>query len=491
MGVVGLRDPLEELSPDDAAAAPQHGDRAVVELPVVLPGGRGQLHEALGIAGDLRGVERLADLLRERLRVDLHGRRIGASEDFACANSLGLDGRHGAGVDRLGDQRARHAEIEGELAHPLAGPLGPGRVEDPIDHEVAAVGIFDSEDVAGDLDQIAVEFSFVPFVKHPGELVIGKPGGMLEERVGLADQLHIAIFDSVVDHLHVVAGAARADPVAAGDVALGADLGGDRLEDLLDQRPRGGGAAGHHARALQRPLFAPRHAGADIEQPLRLDLAGTPVGVGREGVAAINDDVPLGEDGGELGNQIVDGRACLDHHHDLPRALEIRDKVLEGVAADDVGLLAAAGDEGIGDARRPVVDGDLVAPAGDVEGEVFPHHGQPDQGDVTRTLLAHARAPLGASGCSRRRVVWDEWEGWVDLSWPPVESCGRGWAGPAGPIRQSLRRGETISVLPAPRQKPPISSADGIFTLPAAGFSRGISGKSCPAAAGVKERGAD
>ena len=491
MGVVGLRDPLEELGSDDAAAAPQHGDRAVVELPVVFLRGRGQLYKALGVAGDLRSVESLADLFRKHLRIDLHGRRIGAGEDLACPNALGLNGRQAAGVDRLSDQRARHAEIEGELAHPLAGPLGPGGVEDPIDHEVAAVGILDCEDVAGDLDQIAVELPLVPFVEDAGELVVGKPGGVLQERIGLADQLHVAIFDPVVDHLHVVAGAARADPVAAGDVALGADLGGDRLEDLLDQRPSSGRSARHHARSLQRPFLAPRHAGADVEQPLRLDLAGAAVGVGGESVAAVDEDIPLGEHRRELGDEVVDGRAGLDHHQDLPRALEVGDEIFERVAADDVGLLAAAGDEGIGDARRPVVDGDLVAAAGDVEGEVFSHHGQPDQGNITRTLLAHARAPLGASGCSRRRVVWDEWDGWVGRSWPPVESCGRGRAGPAGPIRQSLRRGETISVLPAPRQKPPISSADGIFTLPAAGFSRGISGKSCPAAAGVKERGAD
>ena len=69
--------------------------------------------------------------------------------------------REAAGVDRLGHQRAGHAQIERQLAHPLAGALRPGRVENHIDQVAVAVRIvLDAEDVAGDLDQVAVQLAF-------------------------------------------------------------------------------------------------------------------------------------------------------------------------------------------------------------------------------------------------------------------------------------------------------------------------------------------
>ena len=69
IGVERLLDAIEEHGPDDAAAAPQQGDVAEVQRPVVLRGGGLHLHEALGVAANLRGVERLADLLDELLAV--------------------------------------------------------------------------------------------------------------------------------------------------------------------------------------------------------------------------------------------------------------------------------------------------------------------------------------------------------------------------------------------------------------------------------------
>ena len=42
---------------------------------------------------------------------------------------------------------------------------------------------------------------------------------------------------------------------------------------------------------------------------------------------------------------VVDGRAGLDHHHDLARPLERRDEFLERVAPDELLALAAAVDE--------------------------------------------------------------------------------------------------------------------------------------------------
>ena len=219
---------------------------------------------------------------------------------------------------------------------------------------------------------------------------------MLEQRVGLADQLHVAIFDAVVHHLHVVAGTPRPDPVAARDVALGAHLGGDRLEDRLHERPCGPRPTGHQARPLEGPFLAAGDAGADVEQPGRLDFLRAAFGVGIERVAAIDDDVAGSEERQEGLDQLVDSRARLHHHHHLPRRLEGGHEVFERVAADDIRLVAPAGSEGVGDARRAVVDGDRIPAAGDVEGQVFPHHRQADQSDITRCLCRHAPFPVGS-----------------------------------------------------------------------------------------------
>jgi hypothetical protein len=100
-------------------------------------------------------------------------------------------------------------------------------------------------------------------------------------------------------------------------------------------------------------------------------------------------------------------RSRLDHHHHLAGRLEGGDQVGQRVAADDVGQFAAAGGEGVGDARGPVVDGDRVAATGDVEGEVLAHHGQADQSDVARRLLGHARMAPGIG--SARSTAGERW----------------------------------------------------------------------------------
>ena len=69
IGVEGVFDPFQEDSADNAAAAPQHRDRAVVERPSVLLGRRGDLDESLRVRADLRGVQRQANLLDEGLLI--------------------------------------------------------------------------------------------------------------------------------------------------------------------------------------------------------------------------------------------------------------------------------------------------------------------------------------------------------------------------------------------------------------------------------------
>ena len=118
----------------------------------------------------------------------------------------------------------------------------------------------------GDLDQVAVELALVPLGEDLVHLVGGHAQAVLHQVVGFADELHVAVLDAVVDHLHVVARAVFADPVAAGRAVV--DFGGDGLEDGLDMRPGRGRSAGHDGRAVARAFFAAGDAGADVEQAL-------------------------------------------------------------------------------------------------------------------------------------------------------------------------------------------------------------------------------
>ncbi len=230
--------------------------------------------------------------------------------------------------------------------------------------------------------EVAVQFGPVPLGEDVVKFRVGKSQGALEHPIGFADQLHVAVLDAVVDHLHVVAGAARADPLAARDVVVGTDLGRDGLEDRLHQRPGGGTSAGHHARAAQGALFAAGNARADVQKPLRFDVGRPPLGLAEVGVAAVDEHVAGREQGEKLFDEFIDRRSRLDHEHDLAGRGQAGDNFFQRVAADEVLAFAAAGQQLIHFARRAIEDRHAEAAAFDVQGQVFAHHGQADHGDV-------------------------------------------------------------------------------------------------------------
>ena len=206
---------------------------------------------------------------------------------------------------------------------------------------------------------------------------------MLQDEVGFADELHVAVFDPVVDHLHVVTRTAQADPFAAGDIGVGADLGADLLEDLFDVRPGIDIATGHDAGAFEGTLFAAGNPGTDEAEAFGFDFDDAAVRIGEVAVAAVDEDVARREQGVELAHQVVDGGAGLDHHHDLARGLERGDQIFEGMAADEL-FARIGGHELVGLGGRAVEDRDRVAPALHVEHEVLTHHRQTHQPNVAR-----------------------------------------------------------------------------------------------------------
>ncbi len=184
----------------------------------------------------------------------------------------------------------------------------------------------------------------------------------------LADELHIAVLDAVVDHLDVVAGTFVADPLAAG---LAVTLSGDALEDLLDEGPGLLVAAGHQRGAVAGSLLAAGNAGADEAEALSGQVFCSPVGVGEVGVAAIDDDVSALEEGQERLDPVIDGLAGLDEEHHTARLLQLGDELLGGVRADDALALGLVGQEAVdlGDGAVEGADGEAVV--GHVENQVL------------------------------------------------------------------------------------------------------------------------
>jgi hypothetical protein len=198
-----------------------------------------------------------------------------------------------------------------------------------------------------------------------------QPRDVREQVVGLGDELDVGVLDAVVHHLHVVPGPVRAHVHAAGGAV---DDRGDAGEDLLDLGVGGRVAAGHDARPEQRALLAAGHPDAHEPQAAPGELGRAALGVREVGVAGVDDDVALVEQGRQLRDHGVDGQSRLDHHDDAARPLQRRDEVLQRLGRGERALPAVQLHE-LGRAGGGAVVHRHRHPAsGDVAGEVRPHH---------------------------------------------------------------------------------------------------------------------
>ena len=187
-----------------------------------------------------------------------------------------------------------------------------------------------------------------------------------------------------MDHFDVVAGAARADPLAAGDVLVRPHLGGDGLEDGLHKRPSLLAPAGHHAGTQAAPLLTAGNARTHIPEPFRLDPSGSPLGVGEVGVAAVDNHVAVIQEPEQVVDELVDRRTGLDHEHDLARPGHSGHELFERVATDEVLSRRPAGEKIVHFAGGAVENSDRVAAALDVQRQVLTHHGKSHQSEITR-----------------------------------------------------------------------------------------------------------
>lgn len=129
-------------------------------------------------------------------------------------------------------------------------------------HQRASIYILVGQDIAGDFNKIAIQLCIVPRGKGLVHFTIGHPQVIPHQLICFTDQLHIAVFNAVMNHFYKMSGAIFADPLAAGGAVL--HLGADGLKNRLDIRPCHWAAAGHHAGALQRTLLSARNTGTNV-----------------------------------------------------------------------------------------------------------------------------------------------------------------------------------------------------------------------------------
>ena len=127
---------------------------------------------------------------------------------------------------RLSDESQWHAVLQRADAGPLTGSLLSRRIEN-VFKKVVAVSIDIAEDIGRNFHQVTVQNPGIPTRKNLLHFRITETGTQ-QQMVSLTDQLHIAIFDAIVHHLHIVAGSTTTHPVAAGFIVTG--LGGNCLQ---------------------------------------------------------------------------------------------------------------------------------------------------------------------------------------------------------------------------------------------------------------------
>ena len=252
----------------------------------------------------------------------------------------------------------------------------------------AALRIADREHAGGQLDQERLQRPAIPVGKHLGERIRCEAAGALQHVVRFGDELHVGVLDAVVHHLHEMPGAVGADVRHA---RSGIGLRRNRFEDRRERGVGFLGAARHDRRTVARAVFAARDAGAHEPQASGGVGLFAPLRVLVPGVAAVDDDVAGVEQRLQIGHHLIDGRARLDHHQDLARALEAADQILQARGGDH--LAAAFCDRRGGERGIAVEHRDREPVVGDVEGQVAAHHRHANHADLGGCLTCHGRCP--------------------------------------------------------------------------------------------------
>ena len=219
-------------------------------------------------------------------------------------------------------------------------------------------------------------------VPEPGD------GGQIELVVrgvhdveALADRLHHAVFDPVVDHLDVVAGSGGTAVQVARFGRQGLDRRFEALEDLAL-------ATDHRAEPNAQPPDPATDAHVEPFEAVLLDHRGPTLAVMEVRVPRVDDHIPALENSGQLPDHLlgrIPGRDADDHE---TRAGHRGAQLLEGIGDGDTPSVLRLGGQVVGDLRVPVPGHHLVPALGKPACHPRSHASESRDGNLHRSSVA-------------------------------------------------------------------------------------------------------
>ena len=203
---------------------------------------------------------------------------------------------------------------------------------------------------------------------------------MSHEIVGFADQLHITILNTVVNHFYEVTGTCVADPITTGLPVFG--LGSDSLQNGLNMRPGFFVSPGHDGRAVARSLFSPGNTGSNKADPFGRQLFVPAIAIFVVGVSAVDDDVSRLQNIHNRLDGKVHGFTGLHHQHDNSWLLESQHHVFDVMVSLHRSSLGFVFKKFINFVAATIAHRDLEAVIVHVEDQVLTHHGKAIKADI-------------------------------------------------------------------------------------------------------------
>ncbi|EEQ40117.1 hypothetical protein CLUG_04245 [Clavispora lusitaniae ATCC 42720] len=282
----------QEDRSDDTSTSPHQSNGWVVQLPTVLLSSLSDQHETLSVGDNLRSVQSLFQVVNKLSLVLDRGLTFNrwAGQHGRGLHSLILDSRQTSGENGLTNQSNWHTQVQSVDSSPLTSSLLTSSVQDLFNQWLSISRVIEVHDVSGNFNQERVQNTVVPLRENVTDFLVRELAHSLHQIIGLTNQLHVTILDTIVDHLNVMTSASITNPVTTW---LTIRLGGNGLEDVLDVWPSIWVTTWHQRRSVTGTLFTTRNTRANKKDSLLLQFLVTTVRVWEVGVTTINDNITL------------------------------------------------------------------------------------------------------------------------------------------------------------------------------------------------------